>query len=179
MFNSSYYFALLAFYFLFTSQPVFAQAQQNLSKDIIVLPREGRSSHPCHTIEQRETRTVYYDDGQLFQEISCFQGLIDGDFRQYYPDGTLWISAQYVNGLLEGVKETYNRQGELWKEDDSVLFDRQGAILTADTFSQKTEPVLLDENSIENVKSQNPVSQRKKNLANHSDEETEEFLGSD
>lgn len=53
----------------------------------------------------------WYDDGSLYEETTCVNGIVHGTYRKWYKGGQLHTECQVDNGIIIGTLTTYNRDG--------------------------------------------------------------------
>lgn len=62
------------------------------------------------------TYKEYFDNGQLFQEVTFVNDLREGIVKQYYNTGILYQETPYKKGRMHGVQKRYRRSGALMSE---------------------------------------------------------------
>ena len=68
------------------------------------------------TTEDRETRQMHDEQGNLRGEMQYHNGLADGQCRLWYPGGQLHQESSFTSGVLNGAFRTWWENGNL-KED--------------------------------------------------------------
>jgi hypothetical protein len=62
------------------------------------------------------TYKEYFDNGQLFQEVTFVNNLREGMVKQYYNTGILYQETPYKKGRSHGIQKRYRRSGALMSE---------------------------------------------------------------
>ena len=65
-------------------------------------------------------KTIYYDNGQLYKNMSLNNGIIEGEFKQYYKNGVVSIQSIYKSGKKNGYCKMYYENGELLSDANFV-----------------------------------------------------------
>lgn len=112
---------------VFVSFPHIAESNQ-----IIRIP--NGIIEPCTGVlkNQNGIHKQYYQDGSIYIETSCTEGLKQGLTYKYYPNGNIYSEATYLNNQLKGMVKTYDREEKLIAP--ATNFDRNSAILKRDVF---------------------------------------------
>ena len=67
-----------------------------------------------------------YDNGQLAEESSYKNGILDGISSSWYQNGKLKTERNYINGLENGIYRAWYLNGQLEKEWNSIHGNRNG-----------------------------------------------------
>ena len=59
----------------------------------------------------------YYKSGQLQEEGTFKNGILEGPYKKYYTNGKLYSKVTYKNNKLDGLLKRYYMEGQLWEEE--------------------------------------------------------------
>ena len=79
----------------------------------------------------------YYENGNIWREMTIKNGMENGVEREYYENGKLHVVADVKNGKTHGQSKLYNDDGKLymeliWDNGEMIsakVFDDQGNVL--------------------------------------------------
>ena len=87
-----------------------AGLEENSSDTVFCVDKQGQ---PINGIVKQ-----YFENGNIWREMTIKDGLENGTEREYYENGKLHVVANVVNGKTDGESKLYKEDGKLHMEID-------------------------------------------------------------
>jgi antitoxin component YwqK of YwqJK toxin-antitoxin module len=93
---------------------------------------------------QRNTDSLYYDNGQVKSEGNTINSLNEGIWRWYYKDGKVQMQGLFSKGKREGAWKTFTRLGELKTESNYHNNQLNGEYIEYNEFGEITKKSIYE-----------------------------------
>ena len=132
--------------------------EENITKKKHHKPGGGQETHYKVTqIIGSETRTQYWNNGQILSQISYLKGKRDGSCRNWYKNGQLMNEGFYKNGKMIGYWISYYENGQIqshgnYKYANSTVYSRKTGVWKYYYDNGKLESESIIKNGVEELK---------------------------